>query len=150
MKAKDIMTTRVLAIRHDDRAAHAVQIMAHHNISGMPVVNDADELIGIITERDLLMITKIQPPKVKTALYGLWIEPDRMVQEDAEWRGLLVEDVMTKKVVTFGPEDSVAEIARVMHDKGIKRVPIVEGKKIVGLISRADVIRAIAQGMSLD
>jgi CBS domain-containing protein len=150
MKARDIMTTKVLAVQRDDQARHAVMIMADHDISGLPVVNDANELVGIVTESDLLMIDKAQPPRVKTALYGLWIEPDRMVEEDAQRRGVLVEDVMTRHVVTFGPDDSVAQIARTMADKRIKRVPILEGNKIVGIISRHDIIRALAEGKSLE
>jgi CBS domain-containing protein len=150
MKARDIMTKKVLAVRHDDRARHAVEIMAANDISGLPVLNDADELVGIITESDLLLIDRTEPPRVKTALYGLWIEPDRMVEEDARRRGLLVEDVMTRRVVSFGPDDSAAEIAKAMAEKHIKRVPIVEGNKIVGLVSRHDIIEALAAGKTLE
>ncbi len=150
MTAREIMTTRVLAVQPDDWAQHAVQIMADNDISGMPVVNGLGELVGIITESDLLLIEKTAPPKVKTALYGLWLEPDRMVEEDAQRRGLRVMDVMTRHVISFAPEASLLDIARTMHDKGIKRVPIVETGKLVGLISRHDIIRALAEGHTLE
>lgn len=149
MKARDIMTARVLAIQEDDLAQHAVEIMADNNISGLPVVNGKGELVGIVTERDLLLIEQKEPPVMKTALYGMWITPLHLIQQDAEWRGLKVEDVMTRKVVTFGPEDGAMDIAKVMHDKGINRVPIVDGGAIVGIISRRDIIRALAEGKTL-
>ncbi|NSW54961.1 MAG: CBS domain-containing protein [Armatimonadetes bacterium] len=150
MKAKEIMTTPVLAIEETDRAQHAVEIMADNDISGLPVVNGREELVGIVTERDLLLLERQQPPMMKTALYGLWITPQHLIEQDAEWRGLEVKDVMTRKVVTFGPEDKVIDIAKAMHDKGINRVPIVDGGKIVGIISRKDIIRAMAKGLSLE
>jgi CBS domain-containing protein len=150
MKAREIMTRDVLTVHRDDQARRAVEIMAENDISGLPVVNDAGELVGIVTESDLLMLDKAEPPRVKTALYGLWIEPDRMVEEDARRRGLLVQDVMTRRVVSFGPDDSVAKIAKVMAEKRIKRVPIVEGNRVVGIVSRHDIIRALAEGKSLE
>lgn len=150
MKAREIMVEKVLTVKRDDLARRAVEIMAEHDISGLPVVNDAGELVGIVTESDLLMIDRTEPPRVKTALYGLWIEPDRMVEEDARRRGLRVEDVMTRRVVTFGPDDSVAQIAQAMAEKRIKRVPILQGNRVVGIISRHDIIRALAEGKSLE
>lgn len=150
MTAKEIMTTRVLAVDEDDYARHAVKIMADNNISGLPVVNDSQALVGIITERDLLLMDEEKPPVTKTALYGLWWQPSRIAEEEAQRRGVRVRDVMTKKVVTFGPDDSVREIARVMREREINRVPIVENSGIVGIISRGDIIRALAEGKSLD
>jgi CBS domain-containing protein len=149
MKARDLMTTRVLVVRQDDLAVHAVQIMADHNISGLPVVNDAAELVGIVTEKNLLLLDEMEPRKMPTALYGLWLTPPRLVDDDARMRGVLVRDVMTRKVISFGPDDRVLDVAHAMHDRGIKRVPIVEGGKIVGILSRADIIRALAEGEGL-
>lgn len=149
MTARETMTTEVLVVEDEDLAQHAVEVMADNNISGLPVMNGAGELVGIVTERDLLLIDETEPPKIKTALYGLWIEPARMVEEDARRRGLRVADVMTKHVIAFGPDDKVAQIAHVMHTKDINRVPIVESGKLVGIISRADIIRALAEGKSL-
>jgi len=149
MTAKELMTTKVLAIMHDDYARHAVEIMAEHGISGMPVVDEAQNLVGIVSERDLLLIDEERPPVVKSALYGLYISPDRLVERDAERRGLRIRDVMTRSVITFGPDDKVSEVARTMHDRNINRVPIVQEGKLVGIISRHDIIRALAEGQTL-
>lgn len=150
MLARDIMTTNVLAVDEDDHAHHAVEIMADHNISGLPVVDVSENLVGIVTERDLLLIDQQKPPVTKTALYGLWIQPSKMAEEDAKRRGVRVRDVMTRRVITFRPDDRVRDIARIMRDRDINRAPIVENGKIVGIISRGDIIRALAEGKSLD
>ncbi len=143
------MTTEVLAIRAEDLAKHAVEVMADNNVSGLPVVDGKGKLVGIVTERDLLLLEQEKPPVMKTALYGIWITPQHLVEQDAEWRGLEVQDVMTKRVITFGPDDRVIDIAKVMHDRGINRVPIVDGEKIVGIVSRRDIVRAMAEGKTL-
>ena len=84
-----------------------------------------------------------------TALYGLYMLTPRVVEENAQRRGVLVEDVMTRKPITFGPEAEVGQIAQAMHDKHINRVVIVEGGEVVGIVSRHDIIRAMADGNSL-
>ena len=152
MIARDIMTKQVLAVREDDLAQHAVRIMADHDIGGLPVVDEVnpERLVGIVTDSDLLMIDQTEPPRTKAALYGLWIEPDRMVEETAKRRGLRVQDVMTRHVITFGPDDHARDIARTIHDKRIGRVPIVDDGKLIGIVSRADIIRALAETASLD
>jgi CBS domain-containing protein len=149
MKARELMTTRVLTVRQDDPAVRAVQIMADNNISGLPVINEADELVGIVTEKNLLLLGEMEPRQMPTALYGLWLTPPRLVEREAETRGVLVRDVMTRRVVAYGPDDTVQQIAHTMHDRGFKRVPIVDGKKVVGILSRADIIRALAEGEAL-
>ncbi len=149
MKAKDIMSAPVLAVQDTDQAVHAVQIMADNDIGGLPVVNETEVLVGIVTEQDLLLLEETEAPRVKAALYGLWIEPSRMVEENAKRRGLLVRDVMTKKVITFAPDTPVMEVAQAMHRRSIGRVPILEGGRVVGIIARSDVMRAIAEGKSL-
>lgn len=149
MKAKDIMSAPVLAVQDTDQAVHAVQIMADNDIGGLPVVNETEVLVGIVTEQDLLLLEETEAPRVKAALYGLWIEPSRMVEENAKRRGLLVRDVMTKKVITFAPDTPVMEVAQAMHRRSIGRVPILEGGRVVGIIARSDVMCAIAEGKSL-
>jgi CBS domain-containing protein len=95
------------------------------------------------------LLEETEVPRVKAALYGLWIEPSRMVEENAKRRGLLVRDVMTKKVITFSPDTPVIEVAQTMHSRRIGRVPILEDGRVVGIIARSDVMRAIAEGKTL-
>ena len=100
-------------------------------------------------ESNLLLLGETEPRQLPSALYGLWLPTPRFVQDEAQARGVRVRDIMTRKVIAFGPDDRVRDIAHTMHDKGIKRVPIVEDGKIVGILSRADIIRALAEGQPL-
>jgi CBS domain-containing protein len=148
--ARELMNPLVMVTHPDDPAAHAVETMAEQQVSGLPVVSPTRELVGIITERDLLLLEDAEAPALRTALYGLWVIPDRLVKQAAKRRGLRVGDLMTKKVIAFKPDDEVMVIARTMYDKGINRVPIVDdGNKVVGIISRADIMRVLAETGSL-
>lgn len=149
MTAREIMSTQVTTIREDEPARRALEVMAEANVSGLPVVNDTGALVGIITGRDLLFVDRTEPRRVKASLFGLWIAPDRLVEQEALLRGVLVRDLMTRPVISFGPDDSVAEIAQVMYERGINRVPILEDNDLVGIVARADIIRALAEGKSL-
>lgn len=147
--ARDIMTQEVVACFPETRIEDAVRALAEKGISGMPVIDANRRVVGIVSESDLLMADKLQPPLVKTALYGLFIMPQGVMERIAQSRGVLVEDVMTKKVITFGPDTPVEEIAETMREKRINRVPIVDEEgKLMGIVSRADIIRALAQSLA--
>jgi CBS domain-containing protein len=144
--ASEIMTRDVITVREDDTIETAMCLMARNNISGLPVVDENDRLVGIITETDVLLKDKIKVPYPRMALFGLFTVPDDLLENAyRDARGLLVGDVMKKKVVFFYEEDSVNDIAETMVEHKINRVPIVRGGKVVGIISRADIVRAMAR-----
>jgi len=146
--ARDIMTETVIACVPDTKLEDAVKSLAEHEISGMPVIDAAGRVVGIISESDLLLADHLEPPRVKTALFGLYIMRQSLIDRIAELRGVRVADVMTRHVISFGPDTPVDEIARTLHDKKINRVPVVDEEgKLIGLLSRADIIRALAQRM---
>lgn len=142
--AKDIMTDTVIACVPETKLADVVQTLADNEISGMPVINAQQQVVGIITETDLLLTDHLEPPRMKSALHGWYILPERVMDRIAELRGLRTEDVMTRQVITFPPDTPVDEIAQTMVHKRINRVPIVDGGKLVGIVSRGDIIRAMA------
>jgi CBS-domain-containing membrane protein len=149
LKARDIMNETVIACLPETRVEEVVRTLAEHSISGMPVIDVHEKVIGIVSESDLLLADEMEPKRVKTALFGFYILRESVMDRLAELRGVQVQDVMTRDVVTFGPEDSVHDIAKVLHDKRINRVPIVdEENKLLGILSRADIIRALAGQMS--
>jgi CBS domain-containing protein len=120
MIARDIMTRRVITIRPDASAQEAAQLLDHHRISGLPVVDDQSRIIGIITEADI--ISKV----------------DR--------EGLSVGDIMSCEVIAVDEETPVNEIAALLMERRIKRAPVVSEGKLVGIVSRGDVVHAVAQG----
>ncbi|HTD17952.1 MAG: hypothetical protein AUF64_04650 [Chloroflexi bacterium 13_1_20CM_54_36] len=120
MIAQDIMTRKVYTIRSDASAQEAAQLLDQHRISGLPVVDEGSDIIGIVTEADI--ISKV----------------------DKE--GLRVSDIMSTEVTSVNEETPVSEIALLLTERKIKRVPVVQDGKLVGIVSRADIVHAVAQG----
>lgn len=120
MIARDIMTRKVATIHPGASVQEAAQLLDQKRISGAPVVDTDDKIIGIITEADI--ISKV----------------DR--------EGLRVADIMSHNVIAVSEETPVSEIAALLTERKIKRVPVVENEKLVGIVSRADIVHAVAQG----
>jgi CBS domain-containing protein len=120
MIARDIMTRKVYTIRPEASAQETAQLLDQHRISGLPVVDEGNDIIGIVTEADI--ISKV----------------------DKE--GLRVSDIMSHEVTSVNEETPVSEIALLLTERKIKRVPVVQDGKLVGIVSRADIVHAVAQG----
>jgi len=120
MIARDIMTSTVATIHPEASAQEAAQLLYQKRISGAPVVDADDNIIGIITEADI--ISKVNR------------------------EGLSVADIMSHEIIAVGEETPVNEIAALLTERKIKRVPVVCEGKLVGIVSRADIVHAVAQG----
>jgi CBS domain-containing protein len=140
MQAKDVMTTEVLTVQKFDSVLAVADILASRNISGLPVVDKQEKVIGIITQADILSVVGVRKDNTfKDLLKHMLGEPfpERRI-------GDIVGDVMTPAVLTASPETNIAEIVRLMDEKKIRRLPVVDGKKkLVGIISRADILKAV-------
>jgi len=146
--ARDIMTQTVTACVPDTRLEDVVKTLADSGISGMPVIDANQKVVGIISESDLLLADEKEAPRMKTALFGFYILRESVMDRMAELRGVLAKDIMTKHVISFHPETPVREIASALADRKINRAPIVdEAGKLVGIVSRADIIKAMATTM---
>jgi CBS domain-containing protein len=143
--AKDIMTDTVVACVADTKLEDVVTTLAEHKISGMPVLDVNGRVVGMVTETDLLLTDHLEPHRMKTALFGFYVLRQSVMDRMAELRGLRVDDIMTKHVITFGPDTPVDEIATTMVHRRVNRVPIVDPDgKLIGILSRGDIIRAMA------
>ena len=142
------MTTDVVTVRIDTPVPEIARLMATRGISGVPVLDDTDCLVGMVSENDLLLKHGHAKSPPRLALFGLWVVPEEPV--DTAYKGArptaVAEDVMTRHVVTFNEDDDVDGIAAVMVRKRINRVPIMRDCKLVGIVSRADILKAIAAG----
>jgi len=118
--ASDIMTRKVHTIHPGASAQEAARLLSQEHISGAPVVDANGRVIGIVTEADI--ISKV----------------DR--------EGLCVADIMSHDVIAVGEETAVSEIAMLFAERNIKRVPVLHNGKLVGIVSRADIVHAVAQG----
>jgi len=116
LTAKDIMTKRVVTVSPSTTVKELTELLAAKKISGVPVVDEQKRVVGIVTEADVLA-----HPGAKT-----------------------VEEIMTKKVISVTPDTPVEEIAKLLAKKKIKRVPVIDKGKLVGIVSRADIVKAFA------
>ena len=143
MRIEDFMTRRVVTVTPDTSILAAAKLMLENHISGLPVVDTSAHVVGIISESDLLR------DDGKGVDGSPWLQmmvgPDALSGEPAQLGARKVGDVMTRGPVTVAPNASIAQACRLMEQHGIKRLPVVENDTLVGLIARADLVRAFAQ-----
>ncbi|MGC9058844.1 MAG: CBS domain-containing protein [Candidatus Aenigmatarchaeota archaeon] len=150
MFVKDIMSKNVITISPEENISKAIELMAKNNISGLVVVEN-EKVVGIISESDILEILKSPFPEIKNLtnvtlsifmLLKKGIESFNYAKKIAK---LKVKDLMTKKVFYVGPNDTIEEAARIMSEKDIRRLPVIDEGKLVGIISRTDILRALME-----
>ncbi|MBP2675111.1 MAG: signal transduction protein [Deltaproteobacteria bacterium] len=138
LEAKDIMTRTVHTVRPSDPLWKVIDTICRKKVSGVPVVDGKGMLVGLISERDILYA--MHPGMGKTSgKPSAGSETKGLRNVDA----LLARDVMVVKVITGTPDTEALRLASVMALRKIRRIPIVEGKKLVGIVSHGDVYRAI-------
>lgn len=147
MKAKDIMQKTVVTIKPDNTIEEIAKILTDNHISGAPVIDDDNNLIGIITEGDLLhKDTAPRLPGVLSIL-GAFIYISGLDKYEDDFRKLAASkasEIMTTDVITVTEGAEIKEIASIMVNDSINRVPVIRNKKLVGIISRADIIKTLA------
>lgn len=151
MKVRDIMTADVVSVKRDTSINEIAKVMGARDISGVPVV-DNGVVIGIITELDLIVRnTRMDMPHFLLILDLGTIPLELPGQYQERMRHMLgthAEDVMSRQVVTVGPDDNVEHLAELMVKRRVNPVPVVEHGRLVGIVSRADLIDMMAAEMS--
>lgn len=148
MLVKDIMTKHVFTVKKEEKIENAVKILMDNNFSGMPVVDDENKVVGIITEGDLIYRSKkLRIPAFLTVLDSyIFLESMKNLEKQIKKMvGYRVEDVMTVGVITAKENTTVEEIATIMTNKKVNRIPIVKDGVLVGVVSRRDIIKAYAR-----
>lgn len=143
MKAADLMTSFVVTVTPDATIEYAAQLMLQHRISGLPVTDSDGAVLGIVTESDLLRRAETGTDKRRTRWVSLLIGQGRLAQEYVHTHGRKVGEVMTERVFTVTPEPPLADLVALMETKHVKRVPVVDQGRLVGIVSRADVMAAL-------
>jgi CBS-domain-containing membrane protein len=144
MNAKDVMTPSVLSIAPDASISAAAHLMLQNKISGLPVIDGSGKLVGILTEGDFLRRIEIGTQRRRPRWIEFLIGPGRLADEYSRSSGRRVSDVMTHDVHTVDPDASLEHIVRTMERHHIKRVPVVEAGKVVGIVTRANLLHALA------
>lgn len=141
MRVVDLMASEVISVQRDTALRQAARIMVEHGISGLPVTDDEDTLVGIISEGDFLRKEVDRGALTSTGLLGLLFD-DRESLAEAE----MVGEVMSDNVFTISPDATLVEAARTMATHGVKRLPVVDRDgKLVGIISRRDIVNAFTR-----
>jgi CBS domain-containing protein len=145
MKAKDIMTSPVTTVGPDTTVSEIAALLFERRISAVPVVQDG-RLVGMVSEADLLHRHEIGTDCI--AQSGSWwlrlFSADRSIEEYIKSHARQARDIMTREVVSVAPETAAAAIATVLETRGIKRVPVVDDGALVGIVSRANLVQALA------
>lgn len=143
MNVADIMTTEVISLRAETKVGEIARLFREYQLSGLPVVNDANEPIGIVTELD--MITRHARPKLPTflPLLGAYV-PLRSKEYQESLRritGVVAQDIMTSPVNTISPDASIEDLATLMISNRSNPLPVVdESGRMIGIVSRTDVL----------
>jgi CBS domain-containing protein len=148
MKAADLMTSFVVTVRTDATIEHAAQLMLQYRISGLPVTDIDGAVLGIVTESDLLRRPETGTEKHHARWISFLIGPGRLAQEYVHTHGRKVGEVMTDRVFTVTRETPLADLVALMEIKHVKRVPVVDQGRLVGIVSRADVMAALVGTLS--
>lgn len=147
MKAKDVMTRHVIYVGQDEPLQRAVELMLNHRISGLPVVDDEGKLAGLLTEGDLLRRAETHTERKRPRWLEFLLGPGKLADEYAHSHGRQVSEVMSTEVISASPDAPLDKVVRLMERHHIKRVPIMKGKHLVGIISRANLVQALAAVM---
>ena len=150
MLAQDFMVKDVITVAKDTPLKEIARLMVEEEISGIPVVEDG-KLVGMVTERDLLVrAKKLDLPTFLPFIGGvLYLEgPKKLDEEMRKATATTAEEIMTIKLHTVKPDTSLQDIATLMVERGVNRLPVVTAdKKLVGMITRSDIVKAIAAEM---
>jgi CBS domain-containing protein len=145
MQAQDIMTSKVITVTPETPVRSVAALLRQHRISAVPVIEDG-RLVGMVSEADLLHRYEIGTESAFGGdpwwmrLFGAEHSPAEYVKSHARRVG----DVMTRKVTSVAPDASLAEIASLLEKRRIKRLPVLDGDRLVGIVSRSDLVQALA------
>jgi CBS domain-containing protein len=148
MKAQDIMTRTVVSTRPDASIAEMAKLMLDNRISGLPVVDDRGDLVGIVTEGDCLRRAETGTDRKRPRWLEFLIGPGRLAEEYIQAHGRKVADVMTPSPITIKEDTALHEVVHVMETHRVKRVPVMRDCKVVGIVSRANLLHALASAAS--
>jgi CBS domain-containing protein len=141
---QDVMTRKVITVLKYENVMHVAGILSEQNISGLPVVDKENKLIGIITQADILSMVGVRKEHTfKDLLKHMFGEP--LPERKA---GDIVADIMASPAVTIKPQANIAEAAQLMDEKRIRRLPVVDDRNmLLGIISRADILKAVLRNL---
>ena len=144
MRAHQIMTRSVITVTPEAPIVEAANIMLQRHLSGLPVVNMAGKLVGIISEGDFIRRSEIGTQRKRGRWLKLILGPGKAATDFVHEHGCKVAEIMTPEPLTITEDTALEEIVQVMEKNNVKRLPVIRGDKIVGIVSRANLLQAVA------
>jgi CBS domain-containing protein len=148
LKVRDIMTAPVISVKANTTVRELADILAKNKISGVPVVDAQDRVVGMVSEADIIL----QDVDLHFPYYIQFLESVIYLQSVHKFEerfrkafGSKVSEIMTEDVISVSPGQTVREVATLMADRNVNRVPVAEDGRLVGIVTRGDIVRAIAQ-----
>jgi CBS-domain-containing membrane protein len=145
MQVRDVMTRNVISVGSDQSVLQAAQLMLKNRISGLPVVDAAGKLVGIVTEGDFLRRGEIGTQRQRPRWLEFLLGPGRLAEEYVHSSGRSIGEVMTADPYTVTEDDSLESTVEVMERRQVKRLPVLRDGRLVGIVSRADLMHALAE-----
>ena len=144
MRAHQIMTKDVISVTPQTSIEDAARIMLRTHISGLPVLDGTGKLVGIVSESDFLRRSEIGTGRKRPAWLQFLVGPGRVAADFVHERGRKIEDVMTENPITVGEETPLEDLVRLMEKNGIKRLPVMSGNAVVGIVTRSNLLQAVS------
>jgi len=148
MKARDIMSTKVVTVSPSTSVRDIAGLMVEKHVSGLPVINDNGTLVGMVSEGDLLRRPEIGTEKHRRRWVSFFSGVDSQAREFTKSHALRASDVMTEQVIHVSEETPLGDVVALMEKHNIKRLPVLSDGELVGIVSRADLLRALAARQS--
>lgn len=148
MLAKDIMTREVITVKPDTTVEEAARIMVDNKVSGLPVVDEEGKILGIVTEKDLMVkASELKVPFYITLFDSIiFLEnPIKFNNHIRKYFASQVKEVMTARVITVDEDTPVKEVARIMQAEKVNRVPVTKDGAITGIITRNDILKSLVR-----
>ena len=144
MRAHQIMTRSVVTVTPETTIVDAANLMLQRHVSGLPVVDTNGKLVGIVSEGDFIRRSEIGTGRKRGRWLRFILGPGKSASDFVHEHGRKVSEVMTKSPLTIAGDTELADIVEMMERNNVKRLPVVEGDKVVGIVSRANLLQAVA------
>lgn len=149
MLVKDIMTKTVITVPPDAAVEDIAQTMVSAGISGMPVVDAAGKVVGVISEGDLMRRAETETAPRRSWWLKLLGSPSMTAEDYIRSHGMKASDLMSRSVISVTPDDTLGEAAKILEGHHIKRAPVIENGRLVGIISRSNLVQALSAVYSM-